>query len=192
VVERNLALMDLEREEFDYLGAYDTTYAELAGVLPLLGVASLKLPDREGDDVVALVTDKALDLGHKVVVVTEDKDMLQLVGPSVSVYRPTSDERVDEGSFSDCVGIEVTPDEYLLMRAIEGDKSDNIAGVSGVGRKTALALVEKAPRPASPEVLLETARAQDGARNKKVVESWDVVERNLALMDLEREEFSST
>ena len=103
----------------------------------------LEVPGFEADDVLGTVVDRARAQDLDVVLVTSDKDMLQLVGPRVRVLAPGA--RAGEQVLYDAdkvrekwgVGPEQIPDLLALM----GDSIDNIPGVPGVGQKTAVKLI---------------------------------------------------
>jgi DNA polymerase-1 len=103
----------------------------------------IQVPGYEADDVLATVVDKALAADLDVVVVTGDKDMLQLVGPRVRVLSVLgrTGERVvyDEAKVRERWGVE--PAQIADVLALMGDSIDNIPGVRGVGEKTAVKLV---------------------------------------------------
>ena len=65
-----------------------------------------------------------------------DKDFLQLVDDRIKVWSPTKKKRYDVENFEEEYGIR--PNNYLLLRMFEGDRSDNISGVKGIGKKTLL------------------------------------------------------
>jgi DNA polymerase-1 len=112
-------------------------------VLSALRVPVLEMAGFEADDVLATVVDRARAHDLDVVLVTQDKDMLQLVGPRVTVLAPGA--RAGEQVLYDAdkvrekwgVGPEQIPDLLALM----GDTIDNIPGVPGVGQKTAVKLI---------------------------------------------------
>jgi DNA polymerase-1 len=99
----------------------------------------------EADDVIATLVDRALAAGQDVVIVTGDKDMLQLVGPRVRVLSVLgrTGERVvyDEAKVRERWGVE--PAQIADVLALMGDAIDNIPGVHGVGEKTAVKLVNQ-------------------------------------------------
>jgi DNA polymerase-1 len=102
----------------------------------------LEVPGFEADDVLGTVVQRARELPVQVVLVTGDKDMLQLVGPKVTVMSatPRGDRAVlDEAAVRAKWGVDPVqiPDVLALM----GDSIDNIPGVPGVGEKTAVKLV---------------------------------------------------
>ena len=108
-----------------------------------LRVPLLEVPGFEADDVLGTVVDRVRDLPIEVMLVTADKDMLQLVGPKVRVLTTTGrgGERLvlDEAAVKERWG--VTPEQIPDVLALMGDSIDNIPGVPGVGEKTAAKLI---------------------------------------------------
>ena len=103
----------------------------------------LEVPGFEADDVLGTLVDRVRDSPVDVVLVTADKDMLQLVGPRVRVLTTTGrgGERVvlDEAAVKVKWG--VSPEQIPDLLALMGDSIDNIPGVPGVGEKTAAKLI---------------------------------------------------
>lgn len=176
----------------------------LFSILPYLNVKQMAVPGFEGDDLLYLLTvEGPREEDDIVTVVSEDKDLLQLVEHGADVYRPISDQLVTEANFTELTGI---PSEaFVLRKAIVGDTSDNIKGVMGVGEKTADKLLRETYYDAT---LGEWDLVEVGFGNydefrihcahhrtktaKKVDEQWDVVLRNIKLMDLSKNEFSDS
>ncbi len=105
----------------------------------------IEVPGYEADDVIATLVDRALAADQDIVIVTGDKDMLQLVGPRVRVLSVLgrTGERVvyDEAKVRERWGVE--PRQIADVLALMGDAIDNIPGVHGVGEKTAVKLVNQ-------------------------------------------------
>ncbi len=103
----------------------------------------LEVPGFEADDVLGTVVDRTRDLPIELVLVTSDKDMLQLVSPRVRVFSTTGrgGDRVvfDEAAVKTKWGVE--PAQIPDILALMGDSIDNIPGVPGVGEKTAAKLI---------------------------------------------------
>jgi DNA polymerase-1 len=108
-----------------------------------LGLACLECPGFEADDVLGTLAHQASQAGLEVVVVTGDSDALQLVGPAVRVMVPLRglSETVlyDEPAVLTRQG--VPPALIPDLKALKGDSSDNIAGLAGMGPKTAARLL---------------------------------------------------
>jgi DNA polymerase-1 len=113
-------------------------------VVETLGIVTLDVAGFEADDIIATVVDQAKAGGHEVIIVTGDRDEYQLVeDPLVKVLynrRGVSDYALyDEAGILERTG--VTPKQYPEYAALRGDPSDNLAGVPGVGEKTAAKLI---------------------------------------------------
>ena len=99
----------------------------------------LELSGYEADDLIATHTRLAREAGYEVVVVASDKDLLQLVGPGVTVLNPSKDLKLDAAGVAEQFG--TVPSRVRDVLGLMGDSVDNIPGVPGVGEKTALSLV---------------------------------------------------
>ncbi len=95
----------------------------------------------EADDIIATLTRRALDRGWKVVVVSGDKDLMQLVCEDVLMWDPQRDSLYDSAAVEKKFG--VPPAGVRDLLALMGDSSDNVPGVPGVGQKTAAKLLQE-------------------------------------------------
>lgn len=103
-----------------------------------LGIASYVSGEYEADDVIGTLATRARADGHKVVIVTRDKDLSQLVRPGDEYWDYISDKRFGYDRIADRFGVQ--PERMACFLALMGDAVDNIPGVPGVGRKTASTL----------------------------------------------------
>src|SRR5271154_4371783 len=96
----------------------------------------------EADDVIGTLSCKLAALGHKVFVVSSDKDMMQLVNQDVSILNPTKDNLI-----LDPAGVEATlgvpPERVIDVMALRGDSVDNIPGAPGIGDKGSVELIQQ-------------------------------------------------
>ena len=95
----------------------------------------------EADDLIASAARQLVAAGHKVIVVSGDKDLLQLVGDNIIVWEPMKDVVMDSEGVKKKYN--VYPDMLLDFFALMGDKSDNIPGVPGIGPKSAEKLINE-------------------------------------------------
>jgi DNA polymerase-1 len=94
----------------------------------------------EADDVIGTLSCKLADLGHRVFVVSSDKDMMQLVNRNVSILNPTKDNLVlDPAGVESALG--VPPQRVIDVMALRGDSIDNIPGAPGIGDKGSVELI---------------------------------------------------
>jgi DNA polymerase I len=108
-------------------------------VLDALGIRRLSAPGYEADDLIATLATEAADEGMDVLVVTGDRDVLQLVSDRVTVLMTrrgiTEMTRFTPEAVTEKYGL--TPSQYPDFAAVRGDPSDNLPGIPGVGEKTA-------------------------------------------------------
>ncbi len=106
-----------------------------------LGFHVAELPGYEADDILGTAAETAKGDGIESYILTGDRDSLQLIDDCVTVLLATNAGEVafDRAHFREEYGID--PEQFIFVKALMGDKSDNIPGVTGVGDKTALKLI---------------------------------------------------
>ncbi|HEY7678861.1 MAG TPA: 5'-3' exonuclease H3TH domain-containing protein [Candidatus Methylomirabilis sp.] len=147
-------------------------------VVEALRVPLLLVEGEEADDILATLARQARERGVPVVIVTGDKDLLQLVADGITVYEPMRDRWYDRDEVVARYG--VPPDALADLFGLTGDAIDNVPGVPGVGEKTARALLQefgslegllaglgKVARPKLRESL--AAHAQQARRSRELV-----------------------
>jgi DNA polymerase I len=114
-------------------------------LLDAFGWPLYELDDYEADDIMGALAVQATKKGIETVLITSDMDMLQLVNDSVKVYALKTGlsniELYSPASFTAKYGIAV--DQFLDLKSIKGDSSDNIPGVPGIGEKGAVELLKQ-------------------------------------------------
>ena len=114
-------------------------------VLEAMNIAVLEVPQYEADDIIGTVSSKAEQEGLDTLVISGDKDELQLVGEHVTVLinrRGMSEfDLYDTGKMMERYGL--TPEQFIDLKGLMGDSSDNIPGVPGIGEKKGIALLKE-------------------------------------------------
>jgi len=117
----------------------------LKEVLSAMNILQLSIEGYEADDIIGTVSRICDEKSLKCYIVTGDKDDLQLASANTSVLltttrmgQTTTEELDDKGVFEK---YRVTPEEFIAVKALMGDSSDNIPGVKGIGEKTAFDLL---------------------------------------------------
>ncbi len=119
----------------------------LKDILHSMNITIIEKEGYEADDVLGTVSKKAEKEGFDVTIVSGDRDTFQLTSNKIKVRIPhtkmgkTETEVFDENAVIEKYG--VTPKQLIEVKGLQGDTSDNIPGVPGVGEKTALELVKK-------------------------------------------------
>src|SRR5713101_4374019 len=108
---------------------------DIRRVLDAYRIPILELPGYEADYVIGTLSKKAAAKGFDVVIVTADKDMLQLVSPGIRVYHTGREKFLDESGVEEFFGVRA--DQVADVLALMGDSVDNVPGVPGVGQVTA-------------------------------------------------------
>jgi DNA polymerase-1 len=113
---------------------------ELKNILPLMGVVVYAIEGYEADDIIYTLTQKVAKC-EKIVIVTRDKDIHQIVNEDISIYDDSKQEFIDREGVYKKFG--VYPEQIPDYLALTGDSSDNIPGVKGIGPKNATLLLQQ-------------------------------------------------
>lgn len=167
----------------EYLLEYRRQRADVIAILKSLGIPSLLLPGWEGDDLMWILSESCKDG----VILSDDKDMIQLVSPSIKIRRAMKDEVIDWD----------ISDEYYhhprftIRKSIVGDGSDNIPQVAaGVGDKTADTIADLIKDVSYDEYKNKLTEVSNDCKPSlkkkidKVLENWSQFEINYQLTDL--------
>ncbi len=95
----------------------------------------------EADDLIATYARLAHEAGGDATIISSDKDLMQLVGPTVSMYDPIKDQQINTPEVIAKWG--VPPEKMVDLQALTGDSADNVPGVPSIGQKTAAQLLDQ-------------------------------------------------
>lgn len=158
----------------------------LMNYLECLPVQVLEVEKVEADDIIAILAKKLSKSNKKVIIASSDKDFMQLVDDNVTVYSPIKRETYTPDKVLRDMG--VIPKNYIYVKTLLGDDSDNLPGVKGLGLKT---LLKEFPDIIDDESFdyqriydICEKKMKDKAIFPKIINSWDRVELNHKLMDL--------
>lgn len=157
---------------------------------PLLGFASLALPDTEADDLMASYTVAACARGDEVVLATNDKDLFQLVNERVHVYSTSKTDLASPKDAFALLGTEavqkkwgVRPGQIADVLSLIGDSVDNIPGVAGLGPKGAASLL--LAHGSLDAILAEPAIVQNERVREKLQAARAQIEQNREMVRLD-------
>jgi DNA polymerase I len=108
-------------------------------VVEALNIPVVRKAGYEADDLIGTLAVQAEAAGYDVVIVTGDKDMLQLLTPHVRIFDPVKSKWIAEAECRERFGVE--PSRVVEVMGLMGDSTDNIPGVKGIGEKTATKLI---------------------------------------------------
>lgn len=164
----------------------------LGELLSTLPVSIMIYDGIEADDVMAYIATQLKKEDEKVIIMSSDKDFLQLVNKDVSVYSPSKKKVYNIPEVIEEFGIH--PHNFINFRMIDGDKSDSINGISGLGLKT---ILKSFPLLADEEVHTTESMLEFIKQQPKKTKAHDLFENNLEilkrnrkLMQLSEPEFS--
>jgi 5'-3' exonuclease len=149
-------------------------------------IIQLILERVEADDIISYVCSSHHYAGWQKVIVSNDKDFLQLCDEETVVYRPTTDKIETKNTVLESMGVH--PTNMALARAMDGDASDNLPGVNRVGMKTIATKLPfmKEARDITIDELVEYCENIDSKLKvyKNIAESKELIQHNYDMMQL--------
>ncbi|MEW6170852.1 MAG: 5'-3' exonuclease H3TH domain-containing protein, partial [Candidatus Omnitrophota bacterium] len=124
----------------------DELISQIPLIKEIINAYNLSIFEKEGfeaDDLIATLAEKFASKDLEIVVVTSDKDMLQIVSKNIFIFNPYKEEGVlyDEKKVIDFFGVK--PKNIIDFLSLTGDNADNIPGIPGIGEKTAQSILTK-------------------------------------------------
>ena len=191
-----LVLFDAKRQNYrneifpDYKGTRKEIPEELIPQFPIireavdaLNINHLEMEGYEADDLIATYAKQATNKGFEAVVVSADKDLMQLIRPGVEYFDPMKDKFFTPEDVKEKFG--VYPDKVVDVQALAGDSIDNVPGVPGIGIKTAAELVNQF---GSVEQILDRAtEIKQNKRRESLIEHRQDAEVSLQLVTLKND-----
>ena len=144
----------------------------LKELLDRFNIHRMEMAGFEADDLIGTVAKKAENDDFKVYIVTGDKDAIQLASnKTTTLITKKGVGEVEEYNYDSVVErYEMTPTQFIDLKGLMGDKSDNIPGVPGIGEKTGIKLIKEF---SSIENLIENTNQLKGSVKKKIEENKD-------------------
>ena len=153
------------------------------GAMPILGIPSACINGIEADDLIYTLTKYFTSKGKRVIVVSGDHDMLQLLNMNnVKVFQPIKADVVDKEDFKEKYGYGC--ECSVLAKALQGDSSDNIAGVRGVGKKTIEKIMNEIKEPTIDNIIEWAKIGKQSKVKETLASSRELLELNCRLIDL--------
>jgi DNA polymerase-1 len=154
----------------------------LKKVLGAMNIPVFEYESYEADDVLATLARKAAAENIPSVIITTDKDLLQIVDELTSVYNPSKEIYLDETKVKEFFG--VAPSQVVDVLSLWGDPSDNVPGVPGIGEKTSKQLIGEF---GSLENLLNNLdRVKNPRLREKIEQNLDKLELSRRLVTIEK------
>ncbi|GAA0697929.1 DNA polymerase I [Paraclostridium ghonii] len=172
----------------------------LKNLLDAFNINRLEIEGYEADDIIGTLSLNAEQEGYKVYIVTGDKDAIQLASKNTTtLITKKGVGEVEEYNFDEVEKrYEMTPTQFIDLKGLMGDKSDNIPGVPGIGEVTGIKLIKEF---GSIENIIENIESVKGSTKKKIEENKElaIMSKKLATIirdvpidiDLEKLEFGN-
>jgi DNA polymerase-1 len=186
----NRAYEDMSDTDTEQKAMYDQM-GKLVSFLQELPVSVISIDYIEADDTIGYIATQMYK-DSRITIMSGDKDFMQLINDRVQIWSPIKKKIYGVQDVINQYGVH--PTNFIYYRILEGDTSDNIDGVKGVGLKTAIKSFPMLTESTETSVDQILARAKDCVNEKKVysnvVEHAEIVQRNYMLMQLKDPNFS--
>lgn len=121
-------------QEFESLNAQLYRIKQYLEILPMY---ELEIENYEADDIIAYISNHLFKESDKIII-SSDRDYFQLINDSVSVYRPIKKELITKETLLE--SYDISPQNWIMMKCLLGDNSDDVPGINGIGIKRAVKL----------------------------------------------------
>jgi DNA polymerase-1 len=179
----NWELFDNKDDEFQSMTMQMGRLVEYLQCLPITLISIDKV---EADDTISYLAQKFRDTNKKVTIVSSDKDFLQIVDENIEVYSPIKKKTYGKKEVQEELGM--IPENYLIMKALLGDNSDNLTGIKSLGPKTLLKefpdLINKSGITLKDIYGICEEKLQTKKVFAKILYDWNKVKTNYELMNL--------
>ncbi|OFV72409.1 DNA polymerase I [Acetobacterium wieringae] len=169
---RHLAYDDYKGGRLNMPELLAEQFSILKELLRKMNIAIVELEGYEADDIIGTLATIGAEKGIKTEIITGDRDAFQLVGPQIKVLYTKKGisqlEEVDEAWVQNQYGL--TPPDLIDLKALMGDKSDNIPGIAGIGEKTAIKLIQQY---GNLEAIYDHIDDQKGKQKEKIIAGKD-------------------
>jgi DNA polymerase-1 len=179
----NWELFDDKEDEF---ASMTMQMGRLVEYLQCLPITLISIDKIEADDTISYLAQKFGENNKRVTIVSSDKDFLQIVDENIEVYSPIKKVTYRKKEVQEEVG--VLPENYLVMKALLGDNSDNLTGIKGLGPKTLLKEFPGLVKDPLFDLIdihkICTEKLQTKKIFAQILYDWNKVKTNYELMNL--------
>jgi DNA polymerase I len=157
-------------------------FALIRDAVRAFNVACIEQEGFEADDIIATYARDAVQAGGEVVIVSSDKDLMQLIEPGVSMLDTMKNKVIGEPEVIEKFG--VPPDKVVDVQALAGDSIDNVPGVPGIGIKTAAELIREYGDLET--LLVKAPEIKQKMRRERLIEFADQARLSRRLVELDK------
>ena len=179
----NWELFDNKEDEYASMTMQMHRLVEYLQCLPLSLISIDKV---EADDVISYLAQQFDKANKKVTIVSSDKDFLQIITDNIEVYSPIEKKTYGVKEVIEKVGM--IPENYLILKALLGDNSDNLSGIKGLGEKTVLKEFPAIAKDPLFDLIDVYKICEEKLQTKKIfaniIYNWERVKLNYEMMNL--------
>ena len=159
----------------------------LKELLSAMGIRIMELPGYEADDLLGTVAKRSEAKGMDVLVVSGDRDLLQIVTDNIRVCIPKTKRGTTEYEMYYTKDVQekygLLPQQIIELKALMGDSSDNIPGVPGIGEKTATAILQQFENVENAHAHLEEIKPKRAKENLEAHYDMAIMSKKLATIE---------
>jgi len=148
-----------------------------------IGLPVVEMEGFEADDLIATYASLAQDMKKKVIIISSDKDLMQLVDDNIILFDPMKQFWINEDEVFEKFG--VYPNKVIDVQSLAGDSSDNIPGVPGIGVKTAAELINQFDN--LDQLLSRAAEIKQNKRRENLIQFADQARLSRSLVTLKKD-----
>jgi len=148
-----------------------------------IGLPVVEMEGFEADDLIATYASLAQDMKKKVIIISSDKDLMQLVDDNIILFDPMKQFWINEDKVFEKFG--VYPNKVIDVQSLAGDSSDNIPGVPGIGVKTAAELINQFDN--LDQLLSRAAEIKQNKRRENLIQFADQARLSRSLVTLKKD-----
>jgi len=179
----NWELFDNKEDEYASMTMQMHRLVEYLQCLPLSLISIDKV---EADDVISYLAQQFDKANKKVTIVSSDKDFLQIITDNIEVYSPIEKKTYRVKEVMEKIGM--IPENYLILKALLGDNSDNLSGIKGLGEKTVLKEFPAIAKDPLFDLIDVYKICEEKLQTKKIfaniIYNWEKVKLNYEMMNL--------
>ena len=179
----NWELFDNKEDEYASMTMQMHRLVEYLQCLPLSLISIDKV---EADDVISYLAQQFDKANKKVTIVSSDKDFLQIITDNIEVYSPIEKKTYGVKEVMEKIGM--IPENYLILKALLGDNSDNLSGIKGLGEKTVLKEFPAIAKDTLFDLIDVYKICEEKLQTKKIfaniIYNWEKVKLNYEMMNL--------
>jgi len=179
----NWELFDNKEDEYASMTMQMHRLVEYLQCLPLSLISIDKV---EADDVISYLAQQFDKANKKVTIVSSDKDFLQIITDNIEVYSPIEKKTYRVKEVMEKIGM--IPENYLILKTLLGDNSDNLSGIKGLGEKTVLKEFPAIAKDPLFDLIDVYKICEEKLQTKKIfaniIYNWEKVKLNYEMMNL--------